>query len=148
MSSTKQKEQACIENLKKYIASFNAGDLQGCKECLAEHVQVFVEGTLAATGRDTILPSYSSDFKAGKQVIIAREPVVDKAESNNQVAIHVGLEAISEESTVSMDVVYTYDTQAMNQVRHDICNIVTQEKLAVARWRKYNVERRLGYNVI
>ena len=127
-TATREEQQACIEHLKSYIESFNAADLEAMKVCLAEQVQVFVEGKLASTGRDAILPSYAKDFESGKQVLITREPeiVVGTTETNTvSISVHL-LTIVKGEPSVSLDMVYTYDTQAMNQVRHDISNIVTK----------------------
>eukprot|EP00977_Amphora_coffeiformis_P019283 scaffold7112_cov155-Amphora_coffeaeformis.AAC.6 len=117
------------QHLQRYIAAFNAADLETVKGSLAEHLQIFVEENLAGEGRDAILPFYEQDFQVGKQVHIHKPPrVVNEPQASSSiVAIAVGLTAVTKDHpTVSMDVVYTYDTQAMVQIRHDIRNVVSK----------------------
>jgi hypothetical protein len=94
-------------------------------------VQVCVNGALAAEGRETILPSHREDFRLCKQVTVTRDPVaaVDHSNSNRRlIRISVGLRAVNtapseSPASVTMDVVYTYNTTPMKQIQHDICNV-------------------------
>eukprot|EP00961_Rhodomonas_salina_P121326 1633130-Rhodomonas_salina.1 len=80
---------AVITTLRAYIAAFNAHNIEATLSHLdadvqvsynvcirvqsavsvADDAQVFLEGSLAAEGRETIKPSYVGDFEAGKQGI-------------------------------------------------------------------------------
>lgn len=123
-SQRSSKEAAALADLKKYLASYNARDLGLVAESLHIDVQVFVDGNLASSGRDTILPSYQQDFDAGKKVVVVGEKPNAKELENGVVEVTVDLQSISSETTVSLHVVYSYDSSTMKQIRHDISDIV------------------------
>jgi len=112
--------EVCINDLKKYIACFNHGSLEGIRERLDENLQIFVNSKLAAQGRDAILPSYQKDFEIGKQVAITKEPIIVENTNPEEVSIRVALEATASNETTCIDVVYTYHSATMKQVRHEI----------------------------
>lgn len=93
-------------------------------DILDEDVVVLVNGTAVATGRDKILPSYETDFAAGKTVSIGAEPFVAEDQPG---VVQVGLisvEPLSEDKTrtTSLTVRYHYNNEG-RQTRHEISDI-------------------------
>jgi hypothetical protein len=124
----KEEEKVLSHFLETYLASFNAGNLQGIIESLDPAVQVYVEGTLTGDGRDATLPSYPPDFQAKTQVSVTRTPVATTIckQGTNRIQVNVGLLANRPgRPSTTLDVVYTYDGATMKQVRHDISNVQT-----------------------
>lgn len=117
-------EEKALTDLNRYIASFNAQDLDTLTQSLDKDLQVFVDEKLIATGRDSILPSYENDFTQKKRVIVEGEAVAESSENSGFVKISVNLRSIGPESTITLHVVYTYNAETMKQVRHDISNVV------------------------
>lgn len=84
---------------------------------------VYSNGDIASKGRDTILPSYLEDFENGKQVDITRGPIVSDGREGI-VDVDVTLVArVGEEDPIQLDVVYSYNTETMTQVKHVITNV-------------------------
>ncbi|KAG9391718.1 hypothetical protein J8273_6494 [Carpediemonas membranifera] len=109
-----------VESLKKYIDAFNNEDIDYIKSQLDENITVFFNGAEAAKGRDTILPSYKTDFENKKKVKIHRGPFLVE----NGTAADVGLTAITPgQPTVTLDCVYTYAEDPMRQIKHSITNV-------------------------
>mmetsp|Transcript_48340 Transcript_48340/g.117071 ORF Transcript_48340/g.117071 Transcript_48340/m.117071 type:complete len:137 (+) Transcript_48340:47-457(+) len=121
---------AAVADLNKYIADFNSGNLDGVTRSLDENVEVYLDGNLAAKGRATILPSYSDDFKTGKQVsIVGCEPKGTVIQDDGLIVkVAVVLKTVTpQQPTMLLDVVYSYDPNTVRQVRHEITNVRREE---------------------
>ena len=115
-----------------YISDFNARNLDGISKALHPDVAVFILPATdpKATGRATILPSYSKDFALGKKVYIAGGAKVrQKTDDSGGAVVEVTLRSEepakdggAEPQVVTIDVEYHYDGNLL-QVRHDISNI-------------------------
>ncbi len=118
------KSDTVLMAFKRYIDAFNSCDLAEIQHQLNVDVEVQFNGAIAAQGRDTILPSYESDFRSGKLVEVTRGPILkDKGAT---VDVIVTLVATTPGvDVVQLDVVYIYDIASMTQVRHIIDNVKT-----------------------
>ena len=123
MPHTTKSEKVLIA-FRRYIDAFNNCDLTEIKRQLNVDVEVQFNGAIATQGRDTILPSYESDFRIGKQVEVTRGPTPQN--KGKTVDVDVTLVATTPGvEVVQLDVLYTYDIASMIQVRHIITNVKT-----------------------
>ena len=116
-----------LEAIDAYLNAFNARDEAGIVAALHPDVTVKLHGAVAATGRDVILPSYHSDWAAGKTVGVVKGPTTDGDLAKGTAA--VTLEAITppaagtggSEQRQQVSVVYHYEGGV--QVVHDIVSV-------------------------
>ncbi|MFE3845426.1 hypothetical protein ACFL1L_01010 [Thermoplasmatota archaeon] len=109
---------------RRYIDAFNSCDLTEIQRQLNVDVEVQFNGAIASQGRDTILPSYESDFRIGKRVEVTRGSMLQ--EKGTTVDVVVTLVATTPGvDVVQLDVVYIYDIASMTQGRHIINNVKT-----------------------
>ena len=118
------KSEIVLKAFRRYIDAFNNCDLAEIKCQLNVDIEVQCNGTIASQGRDAIIPYYESDFQIGKQVEVTRGPLIqDNGETVDVVVTLVATTPGIE--IVQLDVVYTYYTASMTQVRHIISNVKT-----------------------
>ena len=124
----------CMHHMSHYIESFNSGNIENITSMLDPDVQVFVDGALTATGRDEILPSYVADFAAGKKVSspgpggMVSPRVVECDLAGDTVDIQISLVKTTRSTRTTLDVVCTYKLTTMTQIKHEISNVVTEER--------------------
>lgn len=117
-----------VENIRmafhRYIEAFNKCDLSEIKRQLNRDVVVEFNGAIAAQGRDSILPSYESDFKSGKKVKVTHGPILEQKDTTIDVKVTL-IATTPGEKMVQLDVIYVYDSASMTHIRHIIDNVKT-----------------------
>jgi hypothetical protein len=123
-----------MHHMSHYIENFNSGNIDNITSMLDPDVQVFVDGALTATGRDEILSSYVADFAAGKKVSspgpggMVSPRVVECDLAGDTVDIQISLVKTTRSTRTTLDVVCTYKLTTMTQIKHEISNVVTEER--------------------
>lgn len=108
--------QTYVDHLVEYIECYNSQNLNGIRTYLDENCEVFVNGQLAASGRETMIPSYMNDFAQKKQAILQALHADQCSVTDSTASVVVTLQS---DQTI-LKVAYIFSTATHRMIQHHI----------------------------